>query len=79
MRKPKVGTRVQVTWGAGLDSHRIGTVVDWRGKTRQLRRENPGYYKDFNPKTEVMILDDNGKLFSMFPSYLKLYQEDTND
>jgi len=77
MRKFPVGTKVQVTEGAGLDSGRTGTVVDWRGKNRQLRKENPGYYKDFNPKTEVMILDDdNGKLFSMFPSYLKRYQED---
>lgn len=77
MRKFPVGTRVQVTEGAGLDSARTGIVVDWHGKTRQLRKENPGYYKDFNPKTEVMIQSDSGSLFSMFPQYLIRVTTDT--
>lgn len=68
----KIGKLYVVTEGAGLDSRRMGKVICPTGKDiRQLFQDNPGYYKPFNSKREVLLQEPDGTLFSMFKQYLK--------
>jgi hypothetical protein len=65
----KPGNRFRVVFGSGLDSERVGNVVKFPGE-EVLKEAEPGRYKPFNPKVEVVLRDDTGKLFSMFKSRL---------
>lgn len=66
------GQRVIVTEGAGLNTHRKGTVVDHRNYSqKQIKDEDPGRYYRFDPDREVLIIDENGRIFAMFPQYLR--------
>ncbi len=70
-RSFKPGNRFRVCIGSGLDSRREG-VVQPSGKYSyaQLKKDNPGLYKPTDYTCEVVLLDDNGKLFTMFKDRL---------
>ena len=66
------GETYEVVIGSGLDSERIGKVVDSRGKSQQFFKEiEPGRYWNFDPKNEVLLKDDKG-FFTMFKSRLRV-------
>jgi hypothetical protein len=65
----KPGNRFMVVFGSGLDSDRIGTVIQFPGEA-ELKKAEPGRYKPFDPAIEVVLQDDKGGIFSMFKSRL---------
>lgn len=72
MKDFKPGTRCMVSEGAGLETGHIGTVVDHRRYSQNaIKRDEPGRYKPFDSKKEVLLIDKNGHLFAMFPQYLR--------
>lgn len=69
----KIGTRVQVCGGSGIDSDRKGTVVsrhevktDGRGVATNIS----GHYKPVDWKNEQAVRLDNGTLITMFNNRL---------
>ncbi len=73
MSRIKVGVRIQVTGGSGIDSHRIGTVIA-RNRIQVDGRGIPkiaGYYKPMSPD-EVALIDDHGQMFTMFRNRLRV-------
>jgi hypothetical protein len=69
----RVGVRVRVTEGSGLDSNKSGTIVDSSEvKTDGSRTPTniQGAYKPVNWKDEVAVRLDNGTLITMFKSRL---------
>ena len=65
----KVGSRVKVVSGSGLDSGKEGVIVD-RSNVKTDGRGVPmnlsGNYKPIDWSKEVLIKQDDGKMFSMF-------------
>jgi DNA-directed RNA polymerase subunit RPC12/RpoP len=68
----KPGVRVAVCFGSGLDSGKVGVVVDARRpEYRQyIAKEYQGRYSDFNHKTEALVRTDSGDFFTMFKNRL---------
>ena len=71
-RKFPVGTRVKVVEGSGLDSGKIGTVMDVRDV--RIRGDGvpllEGAYSPVDWKKEVPIKMDDGTKISMFKNRL---------
>lgn len=66
-----VGRRYKVVEGAGLDSRREGVMLPPQTYSQSwIRKNEPGRYYRFDPYREVLLLDDNGNVFTMFKSYL---------
>lgn len=73
------GGRFKVSGGSGVDSDRVGTVIQFPGEDA-LKKAEPGRYKPFNQTVEVVLRDDEGKIFSMFKTRLiSLDQERGNN
>lgn len=70
-REATIGTRVQVSEGAGLDSGKVGTIITPRLDHRGFPLYVHGAYKPFDRKREVYILTDGGEYIIMFFIYLK--------
>lgn len=68
MVRVRRGTYCQVSGGSGLDSGRIGVVLDPRGYSyERIKRDNPGYYRRPDYSREYLLRDiRSGKLFLMF-------------
>ena len=69
-REAKLGTRVRVGEGAGLDSGKVGVVVKPRLDHRGFPKDVPGVYKPFDPKKEAYILCDDQTYTAMYFNYL---------
>ena len=69
MVKLIVGHRYKVSEGSGLDSNRVGRMCNAKYYTQWFQLE-PGRYKDFDSKREVLLLDDNDTYFTMFKDRL---------
>ena len=74
MIQPRIGQRVTVAAGSGLESGVTGVVVsrasvptDGRG----VPQLDLGHYRPFT-RSEVAIRDDSGRLFTMFCNRLRL-------
>lgn len=82
------GARVRVVECSGVDSRREGVIVpnshaseinrqppgkpSWRENPYGSQYGEPGRYKDFDPKSEAIIRDDKGALFTMYRDRLQL-------
>lgn len=63
-----------VSEGSGLYSGWIGTVISNSRYSQQWIADNePGRYKPFDPKTEVLLRTSEGKVFTMFKTRLQIY------
>lgn len=74
MKQIKPGITLIVGEGAGLDHGRVGTVMNPRTTPSyqgRLKEDEPGRYKPFDPRREVLLQDTSGHLFTMFPQYLQ--------
>jgi hypothetical protein len=69
--KLKVGDKVRVVDGAGLDSRKEGVIIhpsshklnlDGRG----IPQLEEGHYKPFDSRREAVIEQENGRVFTMF-------------
>ncbi len=72
VRECKLGTKVQVCIGAGLDSGKIGVIIDKRKiptDRRGIPQLNQGHYKPMT-SNEIAIQQENGSIFTMFAQYL---------
>ncbi len=79
MIQPRIGQRVTVTAGSGLESGIIGVVVsrasvptDGRG----VPRLGLGHYRPLT-HSEVAIRDNSGRLFTMFRNRLQFSGKST--
>ena len=70
----RTGSRVRICQGAGIDSGKVGTVVD-RSEVKIDHRCVPtnvaGAYKPVDWQEEVAVRLDGGQLITMFKSYLE--------
>jgi hypothetical protein len=66
------GHLYQVCEGSGIDSRRIGLMVDYRRFSQSwIQANEPGRYKPFNPKIEALLLDEyKNQYFTMFKNRL---------
>lgn len=71
--KFRPGDRVQVAGGSGLDSDKVGTVID-RSEVKTGGRgipALPGHYKPVDWSREVAVKLDDGSVITMFKERLK--------
>ena len=73
----KIGQKVQVTDGSGIDSGKIGRIVKttrlqtgWDGVPKNIR----GAYRPFNTNKEEVIELEDGSLITMFRNRLKIVE-----
>jgi len=78
----KVGTQINTSFpwyivveGSGLDSNRVGRIVQERFSQAQIKDIDPGRYWLFNPQREAVLVDDEGSYFVMFRDRLKPIKE----
>ncbi len=78
-KKLRAGMRVEVSFGAGLDSGKRGVLVDPNSsvEARRATTRVGGRYWDFDYKKEVVILGDDGRYFTMFKNYVMEIPRDT--
>lgn len=72
----KVGARVRVTEGSGIDSRKTGTVIDPRGNCPTDGHGVPqlgmGHYKPVEWSRESLIGFDDGHINTMFDNRLEV-------
>lgn len=77
MPKIILGRKYQVTIGSGLKEGKVGVAVNYQKHRQLIDRKSNGHfaeygrYKDFDPKTEQVLMGENGQIFTMFKSRLK--------
>jgi hypothetical protein len=66
------GQTYQVCQGSGIDSGRIGLVVDHRNYGQDwIQNNEPGRYDLFDPRIESLLLEvKTGKYFTMYKNRL---------
>lgn len=72
VRECKPGTKVKVCMGAGLDSGKIGVIIEKRKvptNGQGIPKLNQGHYKPMT-NNEIAIQQENGSIFTMFAQYL---------
>lgn len=72
----KIGDKVKVVGGSGLDSGKVGVVLspDSQAGRDGIRLEG-GRYKPFDRKKELVIRGENSHIFTMFKSRVKKVSE----
>lgn len=75
MKRIRNGMKVVVCDGSGLDSGRKGIVLNPLGYSQDfIKRNEPGRYHPFDNRTECLIQDSNGKIFTMFNNRLNVIE-----
>lgn len=80
-KKFRTGDRVQISFGSGLDSNKIGTVVNRntvRTDNNMVPKNISGAYKPVNWNFEVAVQLDDGELITMFKNRLTHISNDTS-